>query len=450
MPEDAITIDTAVQTVRTTQPTFDRICILGYSDSGDASEGELISISTPAEAEDYFGEDSTLCNEIIAAMEQGIDYLYGMKVPIEEDETEEVGTSVTTLSYPPTYLSETLPSIGSDDVVATYESGDDIDSPSAGEVVINFYTGEAIAETTGDLTYDYVDWDAVQSALENEDEIGIISLAGIMKAEELVSDVSTTDAYGISDAYDYGDIGNLIDILGGLNSVTVIPKYGMVDGDIDTSHILSHTGNVEQYQTRNVMMVAHLLSVDTYDINGMLAGAVARVPKIDKIMWKRIRNIDETDGYWTSGQINTLEDSQVNAITQILNQYVFSNGLSGADDTTYKWLDIVRTQYFIESLLREKLTKLVKNTNLPYTSDGIATVKGAILDTLAGAVDTGAIVSEYVDSNGEVQRGYTVSMPKIENISSSDKENRLLDNISITAKLAGHIQEITINLSLLL
>jgi len=208
--------------------------------------------------------------------------------------------------------------------------------------------------------------------------------------------------------------------------------------DINAIHISETTEVVDSIsidldlQDRGHFVFAH----DYEDsILGNAAAAVTKVYPNDKLMWKGIDTLDENTEY-SRKDIEAIEDEYVNAITEVQEDIVFSNGYSTTDDEGYKWVDVTRTEFYLIDRLKERLNRLFKNRNLPYNSNGISTIETRIDSTLR--TFRGENLIEY----------YEVYTPTLEEIDVEDRNNRILRDIEIIVGLPGHIQEIEIDLIL--
>ena len=74
-------------------------------------------------------------------------------------------------------------------------------------------------------------------------------------------------------------------------------------------------------------------------------------------------------------------------------------------------------------------------------------VRSTIEAACEDAVNVGALREPFL-SSGILKKGYDVEVPAYDTISASDKTARILRNVFVTARLPGHIQEITLNLTL--
>lgn len=460
MPNEAIDISTSVDTIPQVRDTAEALCIIGYSDSGSSSEGDIEQVETTMQAESYFGQGTPLTNSLVDAVDQGSQVVYGYNVPTEEQtESIDAGSTVT-LSENISYVNDKF-TVSSGDVFATYNTDPSSFSSdmSVGEAVVNTNTGDIyISGSATDVvvTYDAVPWQntlgdleqTVIGKLSDYSEIGIVGISGTHSNSEhqdtSSSTLETSGLFNTDEAFQYGDKVNGINIASDLRGIFTLPVYGY-------DNATTHTTDVTEIQSKNVMPIAHPVNTTNFDMNGVFAGAISLIGQTEKLMWKRIRNVDDSDlgmGLFSDTQVSLLESSNVNALIKKDDKYVFSNGYTGTTEATYKWVDIIRTRNLIEELIRNRLQNLVMNQKVPYTSSGFDMIRNTIKSACRTAVNFDALVDSYINQDGESVSGYRVVMPDIRNVTESARENRELNNVEILVKIPGHIQAISINMTI--
>lgn len=101
-----------------------------------------------------------------------------------------------------------------------------------------------------------------------------------------------------------------------------------------------------------------------------------------------------------------------------------------------EFIDIQRTIDALTARIQEDIaTILVNQPKLPYTDASVTTVKGAIRGALRSFQDDGAL-DAAVDP--------IITAPKVSEVSSADRANRLLPDVEFEAQLAGAIHKTTI------
>lgn len=142
----------------------------------------------------------------------------------------------------------------------------------------------------------------------------------------------------------------------------------------------------------------------------------------------------------TEAQITQLHTDGGNAYVNALNKDYTSNGQCVDNE----FIDIVRTADYLESNITTNVFNLlVDSKKVPFTQDGINQIANEITKVLQESVTLG-IISTDISGNGE----YTLTVPNINDISDTDKANRVLNGISANVVLSGavHSTNITINL----
>jgi len=165
-------------------------------------------------------------------------------------------------------------------------------------------------------------------------------------------------------------------------------------------------------------------------------------------MWKGIKEMDEDNiEEFAKSDITDLETSKVNALFTRAGLPRASDGLTtvGGD---YKYIDITRTQYFVEDLIKTMLSNLIQDEIVSYTPAGVAQVKSVIQSACEQCVLEGALRVPWTDDADVFHRGYAVEVPDFNDIPAADREARILKNVFITIWLRGHIQSINMNMEI--
>ncbi len=99
-----------------------------------------------------------------------------------------------------------------------------------------------------------------------------------------------------------------------------------------------------------------------------------------------------------------------------------------------RFIDVTRTIDKLFARLQENIFTLLSNANkVPFTDSGVAQVEGQVRATLQELVATGALTPDF-----------TVTVPLVANVSTTDKANRNLPDVEFTAVLAGAIHRVEI------
>lgn len=159
--------------------------------------------------------------------------------------------------------------------------------------------------------------------------------------------------------------------------------------------------------------------------------------------WKFMTLIDiDEDAVITESQITTLHTDGGNTYIEALGKKYTSNGQT----VNNEFIDVIRTADYLESnITTEVFNLLVDSKKVPFTQDGINQIANEVTKVLKQATTDGIIATDTSD-NGE----FEVTIPNINDISDTDKTNRVLNGISANVVLSGaiHSTSITINLVL--
>lgn len=111
-----------------------------------------------------------------------------------------------------------------------------------------------------------------------------------------------------------------------------------------------------------------------------------------------------------------------------------------------EWIDVIRFRDWLAEQIKINVVSALINANgkVPYTDSGIQIVTTAMRKALDLGVSRGGIAPEELDEDGRKIPSYTISAPLAANVPSNDKANRVLNDVSFTARLAGAIHAATI------
>lgn len=97
-----------------------------------------------------------------------------------------------------------------------------------------------------------------------------------------------------------------------------------------------------------------------------------------------------------------------------------------------EWIDVVRGLDWLRARLRERVFGvLISSPKVPYTQAGIDTIGEAV----KGVLDVAASPAVQLLADGT----QSVLVPKVGNVTTTDKQNRTLSNVQWSARLAGAI-----------
>lgn len=150
---------------------------------------------------------------------------------------------------------------------------------------------------------------------------------------------------------------------------------------------------------------------------------------------KTLKGVTSSD--LTTTKINTLKNSNVNFYFTVANKDVTFEGKVGSGE----WIDVIRfKEWLINKIQIEVFSYMSKSSKVAFNDAGITGIQNVIESILSSAQGTGIDNDRYNDDD-EVEKGYTVTVPKSSSISSTDKRNRKLTGVEFTARLTGAIHE---------
>jgi len=138
--------------------------------------------------------------------------------------------------------------------------------------------------------------------------------------------------------------------------------------------------------------------------------------------------------------VDTLTDTQAtNALAKNCNIYQEIGGVNITREGKVgegEYIDIIVFVDWLQARMAERIfSKLVNLPKVPFTDGGVALIEGEIRAQLDQGIARGGLAKDPA---------YTVTVPKVADISAQDKANRLLANIVFAATLAGAIHAVEI------
>lgn len=137
--------------------------------------------------------------------------------------------------------------------------------------------------------------------------------------------------------------------------------------------------------------------------------------------------------------VDALTDTQIAAIeSNDANHYTNTKGLAmtlAGTMASGRYIDVQRGIDWLTVRMQERIIQLLANSDkVPFTASGITALENEVRGQLEEAV-----------ANNVITTGYTVTPPAIEDVSTTDKANRVLNSLDFSATLAGAIHQVTIN-----
>ena len=223
-------------------------------------------------------------------------------------------------------------------------------------------------------------------------------------------------------------------------------QFDAIIGRCDTNkwlHMIGASGIVATVQTdfgnlTNSQNVVGIAGKTSNDLAAAIAAEYSLKKPWEKMMWMEVSGVTISD-YYSSTDVDSFEagNPPVNVAIVKRETDVVSDGLTtiGGD---YKYVDITRTRYWLEELIKDRLEGLLMSAEVPFDESGLSQVESKIAEACDSLLEEGGIT------------GYVIDMPLFSSISATDKAGRVLNSVKITADLAGHIQEIKIALKLVI
>lgn len=186
-------------------------------------------------------------------------------------------------------------------------------------------------------------------------------------------------------------------------------------------------------------------SLDTYPNNAythiaMMAEGFRYDPGSETWAYKTLVGIEPEP--FSTTEMNSLKEAKLNYYVPCGGKNIVLNGATVSGE----WIDVIRFRDWLQNDMQTRIYNLlIMNSKVPFTSGGIALVQNQMLASLVQGQRQGGISPAEFDSDGNEIPGFTVTVPRLTNISASDKAKRLLTGCKFTARLAGavHLVEVS-------
>lgn len=220
---------------------------------------------------------------------------------------------------------------------------------------------------------------------------------------------------------------------------TAVADAGAIDASV-TNDLGSQLQAKNYYRTH---WWYHALAVSEYPEVAVMARCFSIEPGGETWALKQLAGI--TADAISETAYNAVAAKSGNTFERFRNITVTQNGKVAADE----WIDVIRFRDWLEEEMKVNILNLMINTDkLPYDDSGIGAIESQINSTLELGQRRGGISPDEYDANGNINKGFVVSVPLAADISANNKASRYLQDINFTARLTGAIHVVKVSGSL--
>ena len=163
--------------------------------------------------------------------------------------------------------------------------------------------------------------------------------------------------------------------------------------------------------------------------------------------WANTRLSGVTYDSLAEGEALAAHAKNANTFEQMRNFAVTQNGKVAAGE----WIDVIRGRDWLAEQVKINVASQLINANgkVPYTDAGIQVLVNGIRQALLLGQSRGLVAPDEIDEAGRKIPGFVINVPRAASVSSNDKANRILRDLTFSARLAGaiHVAEIKGNLT---
>lgn len=431
MPIDIVNIDKNVDAGSIPQPTFNDVCVVGASTTAPtgANFGEVNRYSNSSDVADDYGDDADVAIASDALEQMGADEWRVVVFEATEHDAETVADG-DQLANTPVWGEYDVTLSTDDDIVWSTKVAAD-QNPDAGEVAINAAEGDvSIGDGTDvDISYATVDW----------------SLSIIPSDVDLVgfADVRMTRQH-------IGDLDALVTWASGENN-GVVAAHQDGRNAVDDETALETAHDVGGYvPSGDLLTIAHK-SGD--DVAAYVLGQLATndpwfnpfydgdgYPFNSENYKSALVGDPATPGTFEGGKADPEGEGATNVVISKAGTTVLSNSQTTAGPaSSYQFFDVGRTEAFTTSEIERALVGLrLSEDRIPFQPVGQSMIESEIkdvLDPVVGGVD-------------DPLASIDVEVPDWDDLSDTDRENRVWPGIMVRGRLSGDTHEFGVELAL--
>lgn len=109
-----------------------------------------------------------------------------------------------------------------------------------------------------------------------------------------------------------------------------------------------------------------------------------------------------------------------------------------------EWVDVIRFRDWLQDVMQTNLVAtLINRPKLPYTDEGLAVIESSMIKSLEEGVKAGGVIDWRDNGEGQLVRGYTVTVPQAKDVPFNIKASRTA-HVSFSAYLTGAIHAIEV------
>ena len=136
------------------------------------------------------------------------------------------------------------------------------------------------------------------------------------------------------------------------------------------------------------------------------------------------------------------DDGNSNFVSRIAGRNVTRNGMTRGGE----WIDVIRGRDWLENDMQLRVFNLLLvNPKIPFTDNGIALVRNAMIASLEAARERGIVAEDEYDADGNPVPGFVTSVPLSASLTETQRASRVLTGCTFSARLAGAIHAVRVD-----
>lgn len=220
---------------------------------------------------------------------------------------------------------------------------------------------------------------------------------------------------------------------------TNVKLFGYAISSTTNPMDISQNDNVFAVYTDNYNTSAGVFGDNAFIAAAMMAKCFSYDPGTETWAMKTLADIEPSA--LTDAQIRALKNANISFYRDAADRYITQGGMVGSGE----WIDIIRFRdYLVDKIQLAALDCLRGGSKIPFNDAGITILKNVIEGALAEEQVKGGIDDDVFDNEGNVDPGYSVTVPRASSISKLDKKSRILRNVVFTARISNAIHHVII------
>ena len=197
----------------------------------------------------------------------------------------------------------------------------------------------------------------------------------------------------------------------------------------------------EDLEYDRVQVVFNELAANTYPEVAWIAVLATKTPGAATWNFKTLTDVTPSTTLTDAQRTTVLTTKKANLYTTVGGRNIMREGQMANGE----FIDLVHGTDYLEGQMTDAIFDvLAEAAKVPFTDEGVAMVEGAIRATLDNAIADGFLADSTKGANLYSGQPYSVTVPKVADVSLANRASRILPDITFKATLAGAVHEVEV------